>query len=105
MPILRRLGEASFGLALGAVAVSLPSARADLGEPAPGRPSPIAGGADDAPLREHADDVVDYTLHAVLDVPQHTVHGDGVITWRNRSSVAVREIWIHLYLNAFKNER
>jgi hypothetical protein len=95
MPILRRLGEAGVGLALGAVALAeTPSA-------APS-PAPAAG---EEPMREHADGVVDYTFHAVLDVPQHTVHGDGTIVWRNRSSVAVSELWLHLYLNAFKNER
>src|SRR6185295_12577784 len=57
------------------------------------------------PLREHADDVVDYTLRAVLDVQQHTVHGEGTIAWRNRSSAPVHELFFHLYLNAFKNER
>src|SRR5262249_11138569 len=56
-------------------------------------------------LREHAVDVVDYNLHAVLDVTQHTVHGDGSIVWRNASNVNGRELWVHLYLNAFKNER
>jgi peptidase M1-like protein len=59
---------------------------------------------DDAPLRAHADDVVDYTLRATLDPLAHTVHGEGMITWRNRSLGPVRELWLHLYLNAFKNE-
>jgi hypothetical protein len=56
-------------------------------------------------LREHADDVADYTLRASLDPSQHAVHGEGTIVWRNRSNASVRELWFHLYLNAFKNER
>ncbi len=60
---------------------------------------------DDASLPEHAEDVVDYTMTAELDPKAHTVHGEGTITWRNMSEVSVREVWLHLYLNAFKNEQ
>jgi hypothetical protein len=35
----------------------------------------------------------------------HTVHGEGTITWRNTSSTPVKALWVHLYLNAFKNQR
>jgi hypothetical protein len=49
--------------------------------------------------------VADYTLRATLDPAAHTVHGEGTIRWTNTSSAPVRELWIHLYLNAFKNER
>jgi hypothetical protein len=56
-------------------------------------------------LRAHADDVADYTLTATLDPVRHTVHGEGTLRWRNTSAVAVREIYLHLYMNAFKNER
>jgi hypothetical protein len=51
------------------------------------------------------DDVADYTLTATLDVTKHTIHGEGTISWRNASALPVRELWVHLYLNAFKNER
>ncbi|MGH7440879.1 MAG: M1 family metallopeptidase, partial [Polyangiaceae bacterium] len=53
----------------------------------------------------HPVDVADYTLHATLDPRAHTVHGEGSIHWRNTSRAAVRELWLHLYLNAFKNDR
>ncbi|MDP9035603.1 MAG: M1 family metallopeptidase [Myxococcota bacterium] len=56
-------------------------------------------------MRSHAEDVADYTLVATLDAAGHTVHGEGTIAWRNTSSVPVSELWLHLYLNAFKNER
>src|SRR5689334_16483909 len=97
MPILRRLGEASVGIALGAAAAFAAST--------PEGPTPTTRPANEEPTREHADDVADYTLRASLDPGQHAVHGEGTIAWRNRSNVAVRELWFHLYLNAFKNER
>jgi hypothetical protein len=52
-----------------------------------------------------ADPVASYTLHASLDPARHTVEGKGTITWRNASRIAQREIWVHLYLNAYKTER
>ena len=61
-----------------------------------------ARGADPA---DHAEDVADYTLRARLDPAAHTMHGEGTIRFRNTSEVAVHELWLHLYLNAFKNER
>ncbi len=56
-------------------------------------------------MRSHAEDVADYTLLATLDPAGHTVHGEGTIAWRNTSRTPVSELWLHLYLNAFKNER
>jgi hypothetical protein len=59
---------------------------------------------DDASLPAHADDVASYTLRVSLDPLRHTLKGEGVIRWRNASRVAQRELAVHLYLNAFKNE-
>jgi hypothetical protein len=59
----------------------------------------------DASLPKHAPAVASYTLRARLDPQRHTVEGEGTITWRNASSVPQRELWVHLYLNAFENER
>ncbi|MBX3209841.1 MAG: M1 family metallopeptidase [Labilithrix sp.] len=73
-------------------------------------PLALAGppGADDAApdveMAAHAPNVASYTLRAKLDPTRHTVHGEGTITWRNASSKAVSELWMHLYLNAFKNQ-
>jgi hypothetical protein len=64
-----------------------------------------AGSARASDPRDHAEDVADYTLTATLDPVQHTVHGEGSLRWRNTSGAAVSEIWLHLYMNAFKNER
>src|SRR5258706_8456657 len=70
-------------------------------------PSDAADGkfdSDDA-LPAHADSVVAYELRASLDPERHTLHGEGSIRWTNKSSTPVREVWLHLYLNAFKNQR
>ena len=55
-------------------------------------------------MLEHPTKVVDYALRAKLDPAMHTVHGEGTITWRNLSHAATSELWMHLYLNAFKNQ-
>jgi hypothetical protein len=46
--------------------------------------------------------VAEYQLEAVLDPVRHTVSGKERLTWRNRSAVAVRSLYFHLYLNAFE---
>jgi hypothetical protein len=63
----------------------------------------VSGG--DVPMPPHAEEIVRYTLVAALDPDAHTVHGEGTLKWRNTSSAKVSEVWMHLYLNAFKNER
>ncbi|HVH44474.1 MAG TPA: M1 family metallopeptidase [Labilithrix sp.] len=60
--------------------------------------------APDVPMAAHAESVASYTLRAKLDPVAHTVDGEGTITWRNASSKPVSELWMHLYLNAFKNQ-
>ncbi|MDC0745870.1 M1 family metallopeptidase [Polyangium mundeleinium] len=57
------------------------------------------------PMAAHADPVASYTLRATLDPTLHQVRGEGTIVWRNASHIPQREIWLHLYLNAFKNEK
>src|SRR5689334_17849398 len=64
---------------------------------------PIPTGAD-VPMAEHPERVVDYTLRAKLDPTNHTIAGQGTIVWRNASTKPVNELWLHLYLNAFKNQ-
>lgn len=58
-----------------------------------------------AEMLEHPEDVVDYTMKASLDATAHIVHGEGTIVWRNTSTAPATELWVHLYLNAFKNEK
>src|SRR4051812_1055977 len=49
-----------------------------------------------------SDRVADYRIEAVLDPVQHTVDAKERLTWRNRSAVAIRSLYFHLYLNAFE---
>jgi len=51
-----------------------------------------------------SDRVASYDLRAVLDVSKHTVDGTERLTWRNRSAVPVRSVYLHLYLNAFESQ-
>lgn len=67
-------------------------------------PPVVEDAAPDVAMAEHAEPVASYTLRAKLDPNAHTVHGEGTITWRNASSKPVSELWMHLYLNAFKNQ-
>lgn len=60
---------------------------------------------DDATLPRHAEPVASYILSARLDPATHDIDGVGTIVWKNASRVPQRELWLHLYLNAFKNER
>lgn len=78
-------------------------ARALLGTLAVLVPATALAG-DGAPI-EHAAEIASYTLRATLDPPTHTVHGEGTIAWRNASREPVHELWVHLYLNAFKNDK
>jgi hypothetical protein len=48
--------------------------------------------------------VVDYALTAALDPVTHALEGTARITWRNRSDRPIRQLYAHLYLNAFESE-
>jgi hypothetical protein len=89
----------AFAAVLGSYAAPLAA------EPAAPRPELGPTWDDDAHLPAHAEDVADYTLRATLDPQAHTVHGAGTIRWTNTSRAAVHDLWLHLYLNAFKNDR
>jgi hypothetical protein len=112
---VHRLLQLAAGLALTWLATQVAARTLEPPEPAaPPEPSdtprpapPVIGPAydDDAALPAHADPIASYTLHASLDPKNHTIAGTGTITWRNASSVPQRELWLHLYLNAFKNDR
>jgi len=49
-----------------------------------------------------SDRVVSYRIDATLDPDKHLVKGRQALTWRNRSQVAVRSVYVHLYMNAFE---
>jgi hypothetical protein len=52
-----------------------------------------------------SDPVVHYEISVRLDSVAKKLHGQETITWRNPSNDTVSELWFHLYLNAFKNNR
>jgi hypothetical protein len=49
-----------------------------------------------------SDRVVDYRVDATLDPVAHTVAGKQKLTWRNRSALEARSVYLHLYMNAFE---
>lgn len=49
-----------------------------------------------------SDRVVQYRIEATLDPVKHQVTGQQQLTWRNRSAVPVRSVYVHLYMNAFE---
>ncbi len=48
---------------------------------------------------------VDYRIEAKLDAKQHRVDGSAVVVFHNGTAHALDALYLHLYLNAFKNER
>jgi len=51
-----------------------------------------------------SDRVASYRIEATLDPDKHVVSGHQELTWRNRSAVPVRSVYVHLYMNAFEGE-
>jgi hypothetical protein len=49
--------------------------------------------------------VASYDIEAKLDTSAHRITGHETIHFVNRSTVALNELWFHLYLNAFKNDK
>jgi len=64
---------------------------------------PPPGGWPEVPA--HADGVVSYVLEAKLDPAAHAIDGKGTLTLKNVSNVALQDLRLHLYLNAFKNNQ
>ena len=114
---MRRLIEIAAGLGIAWAAaratqpstLALPSAAPVAASPPPSAPAPapVVGPAydDDAAMTGHPEAVASYTLRASLDPAKHTLHGEGRIIWKNASHAPVSELWVHLYLNGFKNEK
>lgn len=74
---------------------------------APSAPPPSIGADfdDDRRLPRSARPAASYAIRATLDAATHQLRGSAVITWTNASAGAVRELWLHLYMNAFKNDQ
>ena len=73
-------------------AVRVPSAPGAWGGPRTGKEATLS------------DRVADHALRAVLDPEKHTVEGTERLTWRNRSAIPIRSVYLHLYLNAFASQ-
>ncbi len=56
-------------------------------------------------LREGAPKVASYVIDATLDPVKHRLQGRETIHFVNRSTAPLNELWFHLYLNAFKNDK
>lgn len=66
--------------------------------------APNAWGGPRTGLEETLSDrVANYQIEATLDPVKHTVDGKQKLTWRNRSAVEVRSVYLHLYMNAFES--
>jgi Peptidase family M1 domain len=57
------------------------------------------------PLPAHAQRVVDYAIDVRLDAENQSITGRERLTWNNPSNDTIGELWFHLYLNAFRNNR
>ncbi|HWO07971.1 MAG TPA: M1 family metallopeptidase [Polyangiaceae bacterium] len=55
--------------------------------------------------RDAAPAIASYTLSARLDGGAGTLHGEGTLSWVNGSRASVDELYFHLYLNAFENDK
>lgn len=49
--------------------------------------------------------VANYSIEARLDPAEKLIEGDQQVLWRNQTEFSTDELWLHLYLNAFKNDR
>ncbi len=91
-PAATPVGEAIALAGYDAGAVATPSASGAWGGPRTGSEATLS------------DRVVSYQIEAKLDPDKHTLQGREQLTWRNRSAVPVKAVYLHLYLNAFRNE-
>lgn len=49
--------------------------------------------------------IASYEMHVELLPEEKEIHGHEILTWINASPDPTDELWFHLYLNAFKNEK
>jgi hypothetical protein len=92
-------------LALAATAFALCAwlGQARAGSPTPNAPSPSVAEAERDP--SSVPKVASYTLTARLDAGEHRIDGRGSIEFWNTTRAPLKELYVHLYLNAFKHEK
>lgn len=80
--------------------------RAAQDEPTPQPPEAGVEAVDDqgAGLEQPRPMPMRYALTARLDAERHAVDGTAAIRWVNTAEVPTRELWFHLYMNAFRDE-
>jgi hypothetical protein len=49
--------------------------------------------------------IANYSMDVSLNTDNHTLTGTEILEWTNNSQVETRELWFHLYWNAFQNDR
>jgi hypothetical protein len=50
-----------------------------------------------------SDRVASYRITATLDPVKHVIDGKQQLSWRNRSAVPVKTVYLHMYMNAFES--
>ena len=65
----------------------------------------LGSGTASGALEAAAPHVADYRIQASYDAAAHTVTGHETLTWRNTTSESAPDLYFHLYLNAFANNR
>ncbi len=49
--------------------------------------------------------IANYSMEILLDTQQQVIFGKELVTWTNETDYATRELWFHLYWNAFQNNK
>jgi hypothetical protein len=102
-PAWREAGVGALATALGLVLLRSSGELASTAFAAqPTRPAPSPAVP---PERSAPATVVSYTIEARLEAPEHRIDGKERIVFRNTSPAPLGELYFHLYLNAFKNEK
>jgi hypothetical protein len=94
MPIAQPATDIANGIALAApdaAAVRVASAPAAWGGVRTGQEATLS------------DRVASYRIAATLDPVKHVIDGKEQLSWRNRSAVPVRTVYLHMYMNAFES--
>jgi len=68
-------------------------------------PPPVGGATPVPPAQARSPRNANYDIDARLDVTSRVLTGREVVTWRNISAQATSELHLHLYYNAWRNER
>ncbi len=49
--------------------------------------------------------IANYKIQVRLEPKTRTIYGKEVLVWHNKTSFPAKELWFHLYLNAFRNDQ